>query len=176
MKKILLTGFFGHENLGDDLLLYEALKKYPKKVNLYVKWPQDAKEELQFFQAIRDFTPVVGVKDVLHNRYDAVVWSGGGLFPSRTFGFKQLIQMLPYRILAKRMILNGVGVVPKPNRRYFDRFLRIIDYCSVRDDKSLDFVSKAIPAMNCGDLYWGADVVRGGGIRGDSKEVFSLFG
>ena len=170
MKNILLKGFFGHNNLGDDLLLSEALKKYPKDVNLYIEWPRGAAEELKYYQTIRPFLPIYGRKDLIRYRYDAVVWSGGGLFPSRTFGFKQFVQMLPYRVLSKRMILNGVGVVPKPNRKYFDWFLRLIDYCSVRDDKSFEFVSKAIPAMNCGDLYWGADVV-GGNLRRIQRSI-----
>lgn len=48
MKKILLKGFFGHNNLGDDLLLLEGLKKYPKDVMLYIEWPRGATKELKY--------------------------------------------------------------------------------------------------------------------------------
>ena len=46
VKKILLKGFFGHKNLGDDLLLFEALKKYPSQVRLYIEWPKISNNEL----------------------------------------------------------------------------------------------------------------------------------
>lgn len=37
MKNILLCGFFGQNNLGDDLLLLEALSKIPKEFNIYIR-------------------------------------------------------------------------------------------------------------------------------------------
>lgn len=162
MKKILLEGFFGYNNLGDDLLLKEALCKYPQDVRLFVAWPRNAIKELQYFQQYHPFTPIYGIKDLLRHFYDAVIWSGGGLFPSRIFSLKACLKMLPYRILSKRMILNGLGIVEKPARKWFDCFLRMIDYCSVRDNKSLEFVSPQIKAVNCGDLYWGANQYGGG--------------
>ena len=116
-----------------------------------------------YFQNIRQFTPVYGKRDLFSHFYDSVVWSGGGLFPSRTFSIRDFVRLLPYRLLSKRMILNGLGIVEKPIRKWFDRFLGMIDYCSVRDEKSLEFVSKKISALNCGDLYWGADLYVWGG-------------
>lgn len=59
MKKILLKGFFGHNNLGDDLLLLEGLKKYPKDVMLYIEWPRGATKELKYYQSVRDFVPTM---------------------------------------------------------------------------------------------------------------------
>lgn len=167
MKKILLKGFFGHNNLGDDLLLLEGLKKYPKDVMLYIEWPRGATKELKYYQSVRDFVPIYGIKEILRHRYDAVVWSGGGLFPSRIFGFKQLLKNSIYRFVSSKMILNGVGIVPKPKRHFFDYFLRLLDYCSVRDDKSWQFVSGSAAAINCGDLYWGSETSEsnGGGNR-----------
>ena len=162
MKKILLKGFFGHNNLGDDLLLVEALKKYPEDVMLYIEWPRGVTKELKYYQSIRNFIPLYCMREVLSHRYNAVVWSGGGLFPSRIFGFKQLLRNTFYRFVSSKMILNGVGIVPKTMRHFFDCFLLLLDYCSVRDDKSLEFVSSKIPAINCGDLYWGANLFGGG--------------
>lgn len=159
MKKILLKGFFGYNNLGDDLLLKEALCKYPQDVRLFVAWPRNAIKELKYFQKYHPFTPIYGIKDLLRHFYDAVIWSGGGLFPSRVFSLKICVKMLPYRFLSRKIILNGLGIVEKPKRKWFDCFLRMVEYCSVRDDKSLAFVSPQIKAINCGDLYWGANLL-----------------
>lgn len=163
MKNILLKGFFGYHNLGDDLLLKEALSKYPQNINLFVSWPRNAVKELQYFQKFHPFTPIYGIKDLLKHFYDAVIWSGGGVFPLRFFSFENYVKMLPYRILSRKMVLNGIGIVEKPKRKWFDSFLRMVDYCSVRDNKSLDFVSSQIKAINCGDLYWGANQYGWGG-------------
>ena len=174
MKKILLKGFFGHNNLGDDLLLVEALKKYPEDVMLYIEWPRGVTKELKYYQSIRNFIPLYCMREVLSHRYNAVVWSGGGLFPSRIFGFKQLLRNTFYRFVSSKMILNGVGIVPKTMRHFFDCFLLLLDYCSVRDDKSLEFVSSKIPAINCGDLYWGANLFGGGKIQTSHKLLVCL--
>lgn len=37
--KILITGYFGMDNLGDDLLFVEALHKLPSKYEIYVNLP-----------------------------------------------------------------------------------------------------------------------------------------
>ena len=37
--KILITGYFGMDNLGDDLLFAEALCKLPSKYKIYVNTP-----------------------------------------------------------------------------------------------------------------------------------------
>lgn len=37
--KILITGYFGMDNLGDDLLFAEALHNLPSKYKIYVNTP-----------------------------------------------------------------------------------------------------------------------------------------
>lgn len=173
-RSVLLLGFFGHRNLGDDLLLKEALTKYPKDMRIFVFWPKNAVIELEYFQKYHPFTPIYSRKEMILHYYDAVIWSGGGLFPKRTFQFKNFFWMLPYRIFSKKLILNGLGIVEKPIRKWFDCFLGMVDYCSVRDDKSLEFVSSKIPAINCGDLYWGANLFGGGKIKTSHKLLVCL--
>lgn len=72
------------------------------------------------------------------------------------------------------MILNGVGIVPKPKRHFFDYFLRLLDYCSVRDDKSWQFVSGSAAAINCGDLYLGKrdQRVKWGGLEQENRNIW----
>ena len=133
---------------------------------LYIEWPRGATKELKYYQSVRDFVPIYGIKEILRHRYDAVVWSGGGLFPSRIFGFKQLLKNSIYRFVSSKMILNGVGIVPKPKRHFFDYFLSLLDYCSVRDGSAA--------AINCGDLYWGSETSEsnGGGIEQVNRNIW----
>ena len=154
---VLLTGFFGHRNLGDDLLLSQALQRVPKHYQLYIYWPAGGDAEALPFQRIRPFTMVHSWKEALRHRYRLFIYAGGGLFPSRTFGVRSLISGLLQGLTARHKALNGVGIVPKQPRRWFDLFLRTFDYCSVRDEISRKFVSEITPnVVNCGDLYWGA--------------------
>ena len=157
---VLLTGYFGHRNLGDDLLLVQALKHVPSHCQLYIYWPAGADAEALPFQRIRPFTLVHSWKEALRHRYRLFIYAGGGRFPSRTFGVPSLIHGLLQGLTARHKALNGVGIVPKQPRRWFDLFLRTFDYCSVRDEISRKFVSEIAPnTVNCGDLYWGAPII-----------------
>lgn len=63
---------------------------------LYVEWPRGATKELKYYQSVHDFVPIYRIKEILRHRYDAVVWSGGGLFPSRIlFGEEVDESLLP---------------------------------------------------------------------------------
>lgn len=156
-NRILLNGFFGHSNLGDDLLLKQALEKIPSKYNIYVIWPKGKEEEANEFMKIRKFKIINNWKKVLLKSFSMLIYSGGGLFPSRYFTFKDFIHHRLLGLTSSRIIINGIGIAPKSERKYFDMFIRTVDYCSVRDDVSKEFVSKAYPkVVNCGDLYWGA--------------------
>ena len=174
-KNLLLLGFFGHKNLGDDLLLLQALQKIPAEYALFIIWPRNATAEASKFLTIRHFTPVYDWKEALRTRYAALIYSGGGLFPSLSFGWRQLLRHVELSLTSKKRILNGVGIVPKTKRFWFDLFLRTFDYVSVRDELSQTFVSKIYPdVINCGDLYWGASYnslkdnklkIAGGGVK-----------
>lgn len=156
-KKVLLIGFFGQSNLGDDLLLKQALEKTPAEYDLYVIWPEGKEKAAEEFLKIRAFKMFFNWKKALLTRFSMLIYAGGGLFPSRSFTFKDLIYRLSLGLTSKRIIMNGVGIAPKPERKYFDIFMKSVDYCSVRDDVSKDFVAKVFPqVVNCGDLYWGS--------------------
>lgn len=156
-NKILINGFFGYSNLGDDLLLKQALEKSPMGYDLYVIWPKGKDDIANDFMKIRPFKLLHNWKKSLLHKFCLLIYAGGGLFPSRTFKFKDFAHHYLLGVTSKRIALNGIGIAPKPDRRYFDMFLKTIDYCSVRDDVSKDFVYKAFPhVVNCGDLYWGS--------------------
>lgn len=156
MKNILLYGFFGFNNLGDDLLLLEALHKIPQYFNLYIKAPKECKNNLNEYKEYRDFTIITNNKELLRRKYEYLIFCGGGLFPKIKYGIRDFLRFLLLKICCKKVVINGCGIVPKPKSLLFGLFLKQLYYCSVRDNVSAEFVSKfRNEVINCGDLYWG---------------------
>lgn len=156
-NNILLCGYFGHNNLGDDLLLLEALHKLPKIYHIYILSSNpDTNKALISFRKYRDFTIISGRKEIWRRHYKALIYSGGGLFPSKKFNGKDLRRLILQRLTAEHVIINGCGIVPKKTSFWFKLFLRTLSYCSVRDEVSRLYVeSLGKKVVNCGDLYWG---------------------
>lgn len=150
--KIVLRGYFGHKNLGDDLLLLEALNKMPKEGNLFVVADNsESANNLEWFQGQRSFSIVKN-----HPQFaDYQVFSGGGLFPTRKIGLQSFLRFIMMRLMSHKLIINGCGIVPKPKDILFPLWLKTLTYCSVRDNISAEYVSKFRSVANCGDLYWG---------------------
>lgn len=158
MKKCLLLGFFGHRNLGDDLLYEEAIDKIPSEYQIYTNGncpsPDDLKRE--------NVTLVHSIRELLSNKYDLIIANGGGVFPSLQYGWKGLFHDFLLRLRSKLMVINGVGIVPKKgigNRIRFRMFLMLLDYRSVRDNVSKTFVDELMggggSCTNCHDLFFG---------------------
>lgn len=158
-NNILIDGYFGYNNLGDDLLLKEALNKIPLKYNLYVMFSPSSTEELagiDCFRKYRDFRLLTNKTNIHCRTYKALIYSGGGIFPARTYGLKNLISSLVKGLTAKSIIVNGCGIVPKENSRFFKLFMKTVKYCSVRDCMSKKYIQSIhCNAIQCGDLYWG---------------------
>ena len=156
-NNILLYGYFGHNNLGDDLLLLEALHKLPKIYHIYILSSNSGTiKSLNSFRKYRNFTVVSGRKEIWKYHYKALIYSGGGLFPSKNFSVKDLRMSILQRLTAEHVIINGCGIVPKQPSFWYKLFLKTLSYCSVRDEVSRSYVeSLGQKAINCGDLYWG---------------------
>ena len=162
MKKILIYGFWGMNNLGDDLLFCEALKKIPAIYELYVFLPPshntniNREKNIESFISIRNFFIIRNRKDILKKTFYGIYYAGGGLFPSRTFSIKNMLSLYLLGITSKYKIMNGCGIVPKKESVFFSYFLKGFNYISVRDCLSKNYVeSLGHKAINCGDLYWG---------------------
>lgn len=156
MNKILIYGYFGHKNLGDDLLFCEALKKIPSKYKIYVNAESKVASNLDEYRHIRDFYVINGRKKILSRFYDMLIYCGGGLFPYRNYTYKSLFYWLTETATCKKKIFNGLGIVPKPKSPAFAILLKCLSWCSVRDNVSLEFCKKyRSQVVNCGDLYFG---------------------
>lgn len=156
MKNILLCGFFGQNNLGDDLLLLEALSKIPKEFNIYIRISKKKNDILKEYVKYRDFKILNNYKDLYRRQYEYLIYAGGGQFPCIEYGFKDYLRFLLLRLRCKKIVVNGCGIVPKPNSIFFKMFIKQLYYCSVRDDISANFIRRIRKdVVNCGDLYWG---------------------
>lgn len=163
--KILITGYFGMDNLGDDLLFAEALCKLPSKYKIYVNTPPASvikgkkvipSANIEKFRYIRNFHVFTNRWKIFAHSYAGLLYFGGGLFPSRSFSLRNLLSNMQLGLTCKKRIICGCGIVPKDESRYFQKFLQTVDYCSVRDEISRTYVENlGCRAVNCGDLYWG---------------------
>lgn len=161
MKKCLLKGFFGHRNLGDDLLYEESISKIPSEYHIYTNgncpYPEDLKRE--------NVTLVHSFREILSHKYDLTIINGGGYSPSVRYRWASLLRDILIRLRSKKMVLNGVGLAPKIgtwNRLRYKMFLKMLDYCSVRDNVSKSFIDSLIgkdKCINCHDLYFAKELL-----------------
>lgn len=161
MRKCLLCGFFGYHNLGDDLLLKEALKNIPNDYEIYMLNPG------QYITNVteRKIQIVTSIFHLINKRIDLTIFNGGGIFPSIQYTFKSLIKSYIIHLISHKMIINGIGIVPKKgflNNLRFSVFLNFCSYISVRDEISRKYVNKLLKnkqCINCHDLYFGKELI-----------------
>lgn len=163
-KSCLLAGYFGHHNLGDDLLFQEALKVIPEDTTIYIQSNAPYIDELK---KDRNYTVLPDMKSVLQHRFNLIYWGGGGVFPSLKFGLKGLIRLLLIMSRGHRKVVSGVGIVPKKgytSNLFFSLFLKCLDYISVRDEVSRNYaqslLSKKHNVINSGDLFFGRERIK----------------
>ena len=154
-KSILLKGWYGQHNLGDDLLFLTNLSFIPDSFSIYVQKGPYIEEFLRY----RDFK-IIDHKNKNY-RPSIILYGGGGLFPTRRYelSFKNKIHLLLEKFKVKHKIMFGVGVVPKTDKKSeknFRYFLKGFDYISVRDNTSKDYVNDLLNTniKNIGDLYF----------------------
>lgn len=160
MKKCLLCGFWGHHNLGDDLLLKESLKNIPKDYEIYMLNPGPYITDV----TERKIRIVKSIIYLINKRIDLTIFNGGGIFPSTQYKFKSLMKSYIIYLISRKMVINGIGIVPKKgffNNLRFSIFLNFCTYISVRDEVSRTYVNKLLKnkqCINCHDLYFGKEL------------------
>lgn len=157
MKKCLLLGYFGHRNLGDDLLYEEAMLKLPEEYEIMTLGCGEHLKEI----AVRKITRLPSLKSLIFTPPHLTIFNGGGVFPAKQYPLGTLLKHLIIWMVSKKMIINGVGIVPKKgywNNFRFNLFLHMLHYISVRDDVSKQYAESLIGkrrCVNCHDLYFG---------------------
>jgi polysaccharide pyruvyl transferase CsaB len=137
--RILVIGYYGHSNLGDELLA-EAVKTEISRIfeNASVVLASSSGEP----GTVGRFSPALLAELV---RSDAVVFGGGGLFNDYTL--RSLIYYLSFiplaRILGKKTMIFGCGIGPLENPRarvLAARLFPMVDSITVRDTHSADIL------------------------------------
>ncbi|MCX7845124.1 MAG: polysaccharide pyruvyl transferase CsaB [Dictyoglomaceae bacterium] len=148
MKKILLFGYYGEGNLGDELILENLKKNLEKKFYLGVLTPnKDYYKDLVSFHKFKFSEILRGI-----DWADTVIGGGGGIFQDKT-SFKSFLYYLSILWLSflKRKKIYLLGQSFSPFRFNISRYLLkisllICEEIYTRDKFSLNFlINMGIP-------------------------------
>lgn len=154
-KKIIMSGYFGFSNSGDDAILksiIESFKSLDSNLNIKVLSKDPVLTEREYGVAAVDRFKYFDVKNSL-KASDMLISGGGSLLQdktsSRSIWYYLLIMKLAKRYKKKVFVYsNGVGPINKRfNRNITRRVLNKVDYITLRDKDSYDFI-KSIGVNN----------------------------
>jgi polysaccharide pyruvyl transferase WcaK-like protein len=154
MNRVLLKGWFGKDNIGDDLLLLEAVKSLPTNWQIYVDG--DIKKFIEF----KKFTNFNVLENIGRNvdKPETVIYHGGGIFPSLLMSYGTAVTIIKDVLFSHNLYFIGIGISPKKglkNILYYLLFNKA-KLVSVRDDVSKNYLTKLgiKKVVNSGDLIW----------------------
>lgn len=154
-KKIIMSGYFGFSNSGDDAILksiIESFKSLDHDLNIKVLSKDPDLTEMEYGVAAVDRFKFFDVRKSL-KASDMLISGGGSLLQdktsSRSIWYYLLIMKLAKRYKKKVFVYsNGVGPINKRfNRNITRRVLNKVDYITLRDKDSYDFI-KSIGVNN----------------------------
>lgn len=112
MKKVMIWGWFGFENLGDDLLLRTMLSFLDKKENVItVPMKKTYKQTININQIYRNYKNLVfGVSN-----NDVLIIGPGGLFPfdNKLKVALYLIITMIWKLMNRKVVFFGIGISEK---------------------------------------------------------------
>jgi polysaccharide pyruvyl transferase CsaB len=165
IKKIVLAGYYGYNNAGDDLLLksiISGLQKNICNVKAFVlsrkKNSVDISGKTAFVNRYNPFSIIYHI--LICN---ALIMGGGSLLQDVSGVFTiyyYFILMFTAKLFGKKLIIFNQGIGPinhKINRRIAKLIFLITDLIIVRDEYSKDFISEL--TNNKKSAFLGADVV-----------------
>jgi polysaccharide pyruvyl transferase CsaB len=146
MKKILVSGYYGFGNAGDEAILMaivDSFKKLDENVRIKALSANPRETELMHdIEAVHRTNPFLVVKAIAEA--DLVLSGGGGLLQdvtsSRSIPYYLLIVFLAKKMGKKVMFYaNGVGPVNRNfNKRLIASVGNMVDLITVRDENSRD--------------------------------------
>jgi polysaccharide pyruvyl transferase WcaK-like protein len=155
MNKVLLVGYSGHRNFGDDLLLSQAYT-YLKGISEISIWTDIIGEESGYLDSWFPSATIIRSKTLGINTFkkvDKVLYFGGGVFfdykkkyPKALFLKKTLSIIRNYylsRVYGVRFAGIGIGLGPfnSTESSFLTRFqLRAFDFIGVRDQVSYNLL------------------------------------
>jgi len=144
VNRILIAGYYGFDNGGDELILFSllrGLKKLNSKVEITVLSRNPSKTGKSYrVKAINRWNPLSVAAAVFHT--DLFVFGGGGLLQDLTSScsiYYYLGLILLAKLFFKKILLlsQGVGPIRRGISRNFTRIvLGLVDLMTVRDELS----------------------------------------
>jgi polysaccharide pyruvyl transferase CsaB len=162
-KSVLISGYYGFDNLGDEAILEEICNELKELI---------APEDIVVLSAAPETTSArYGVRAILRSKHAAVlsemmrarlfISGGGGLFQNtRTLGSILFygLQMFSAKLLGCRVMVYAQGLGPligKQAEQLTCGFFRLADSITVRDDASAELLHQwNIPATRTADPVW----------------------
>lgn len=150
MKKLLILGYYGFDNSGDDAILKAIVKDFKKlnkdlDISVLSKNKEKTKREygIEAYDRFNILEVVKALKDT-----DLFISGGGSLLQDIT-STRSIIYYISViflaKILGKKVFVyaNGIGPISKGFNRFLTKsILNKVDYITLRDYKSYDFVKR----------------------------------
>ncbi|MBE0450631.1 MAG: polysaccharide pyruvyl transferase CsaB [Clostridia bacterium] len=148
-KKILIIGYYGSDNLGDELLLKETLKliaPYVEKSNIKVlSYHVDQTKRFHGVEGVSRNKPLRIFRAILGA--DIIIGGGGSMLQNVTSN-RSLMYYLSLinfgMVFGKKVVLLGNGIGPIKGgfqTRIVKRTLNRVDYLHLRDKDSYDWIN-----------------------------------
>lgn len=146
-KKILIFGYFGFGNTGDELILLSLVTHLKTNAEITVLSQKPAETAAEFsVKAVNRWNPFVLLREIF--RAGTVVGGGGGLFQNKTSTsslFYYLLIILLAKTIRRRVVLLSQGIGPvfgKLSRFFSGKIIGLADIITVRDYGSYEELKK----------------------------------
>ena len=164
MKKVVLSGYFGFDNFGDEKVLsiiVDTLKSQGAYITVLSRNPKKT-SALYGVESVGSFNPIALLQKIM---FCDVLVSGGGSLLQDVTSVKSLFYYLGIIFLGllfrKKVMLysQGIGPIRTPIGRWWTKFLlKRVNKIAVRDQRSFNELSKAgIDAVLTADALWGLE-------------------
>lgn len=164
MKKVVLSGYFGFDNFGDEKVLSIIIDTLKSQGAYVTVLSHNPKKTSAFYgvESVGSFNPIAVLQKIM---FCDVLVSGGGSLLQDVTSVKSLFYYLGIIFLGllfrKKVMLysQGIGPIRTPLGRLFTKFLlKRVNKIAVRDQRSFNELSKAgIEAVLTADALWGLE-------------------
>ncbi len=147
MKKVLVSGYIGFNNFGDEAIFY-ALSNHLKSLGFSVSVLCANKEQVQKNYEVKAYhykKPFEILKAILS--CNILISGGGSLLQNKTSNFSLLYYLfiiLLAKFCFKKVIIFAQGIEPIIGKKYeflTKTILKLVNFISVRDEKSKKLLS-----------------------------------
>ncbi|MBO5376512.1 MAG: polysaccharide pyruvyl transferase family protein [Bacilli bacterium] len=175
-KKILLVGFYGAPNLGDELMLETLFQYFDfEKVDVTVMLADNPDYNSSWFPKVKiiHYPKTQSDFNILAQAFDAVVFGGGAIIDDKHYENKKsyrgdlgtIILDLSDRFIVWKKEIYVLGVSSNDkflSDEYIERLSNVIKnstYFSVRDKNSYDIINKYCKGINSKSIKIVSDIV-----------------